>query len=108
MAMNIKFHDHPLLEPTAVDGIATVTLLCILLTHKLWGRYLAASDNIPESFWYRIPQSSTDLKASAENAKRTRNILQEISERVSVYCIPNLPSSSLLTMLGASNGHLLG
>ncbi|PYH96710.1 riboflavin synthase domain-like protein [Aspergillus ellipticus CBS 707.79] len=58
-----------------LDSALLVTVLCLFLGQKIWAR--AFSDAIPDSFWYVIPQASTDSGASVEPDERTRNTQKE-------------------------------
>lgn len=105
MIIDPKTYDHWLLEPTTLDIVGATSLVSIIIIHKLWSQWFTTSENIPESFWYEIPQASINVGFKDEEEKRTRNIQQEISSRVGSYSRLN---TLMLTALATSNGHLLG
>lgn len=66
------------------DTAAAVIFATLLLTQRLWYRYLPISDNIPKHVWYEVPQQSSDNSAVSGSEKtESRNVYHVFSKQVS-------------------------
>lgn len=68
------------------DTAAAVICATLLLTQRLWYRYLPISDNIPKHVWYEVPQqSSGGSTVSGSEKTESRNVYHVFSKQVSNY-----------------------
>lgn len=87
---------------TKLDTAAACVLATLVLTQRLWYRYLPISDNIPEEFWHQVPQESSDHQAVTDDEKnKLRDIRHVFSEQVSTSCavMPSLSTHALAQKL---------
>lgn len=79
------------------DTAVAVICASLLLTQRLWYRYLPIADNIPESIWDQVPQKSWgNSTVSKAKKNESQNVHHVFSKQVS-SCRDNLIFAVILT-----------
>lgn len=73
-----------LTQGSQYDNAFLIIITTLISFHFIWERYLFPSDEIPNEFWYQVPQASSGQADARKNELKSRSIARKFEE-VSIY-----------------------